>query len=435
MILKTEFMFERFLAALTGLCGVQPGDSVLACCSGGIDSMVLLRLMKMASDRLSLRLHAVTVDHGLRCEAPGDARFVLDECSSLGVEASLYELTMDPEIPNLEEQARIRRYEAIKDCRKKLGFKFMATGHTMDDQAETIIYRLVRGTGIRGMSGMDHARQDGLIRPMLGFTRSEVESFAEANSIRYVTDQTNNDLTLVRNLIRKRILPLMREINPLAETSIARFASIAGAENAYIAGETDILIKSSLLHDWNVCRVFDAARLEEAPDALLHRMTIKLSAELAGDPRGIPATDVGKSLGVIRGKSSAHTIMRKVRMARDGNFLSFEKYPPELMPSLACRECHGEPLTVIQKNGVYLIGPIGKQLEVKGIHDSKDITVRFYLPGDRIEGKKVTGIFQQKHIPLQLRKYWPVILVDGIIVSIAGLADSGQITTRFPFTG
>ncbi len=197
MILKAVIMLEKFKQTLTGLCGVKTGDGVLACCSGGIDSMVLLRLMKTASVELGLKLHAVTVDHGLRCEAPGDAQFVLDTCAALGVEASLYELKMDPKIPNLEEEARIRRYEAIRDCRNKLGYKFIATGHTTDDQAETLIYRLIRGTGIRGMSGMDYAGPDGLIRPMLNITRAEVEAFAKANDIRYVTDQTNADLTLV----------------------------------------------------------------------------------------------------------------------------------------------------------------------------------------------------------------------------------------------
>jgi tRNA(Ile)-lysidine synthase len=435
MILKTVFMFDRFLLTLTRLCGVQPGEDVLACCSGGIDSMVLLRLMKRASDKLGITLHVVTVDHGLRCEAPGDAQFVLDTCSSLGIEASLYELKMDPGIPNLEEQARIKRYEAIMDCRQKRGLKFVATGHTTDDQAETLIYRLIRGTGIRGMSGMEYARPDGLIRPMLTITRAEVESFAEINNIKYVTDQTNMDLTLIRNLIRKRILPIMREINPQAETAIQRFAFIAGSENAFIKGVTDNLVKKAILHDWNVCRVFDATMLGDAPDALLRRMIIKLSVCMLSDAPGIPASDVEQSLEVIRGKSSAHTIMRKVRIQRDGEYLSFEKYPSGQLPSIAGNEDHDEGRIVIRTDGVYSINPINKQLEIKGIPNRLGATVRFYLPGDRIEGKKITGIFQNKRIPLPLRKYWPVIIISDRIVSVAGIVDAGPLSTRFPFEG
>ncbi len=433
MILKAVIMLERFKNTLTGPCGVRPGDGVLACCSGGVDSMVLLRLMKKASMELGLNLHAVTVDHGLRCEAPGDAQFVLDTCATLGVEASLYELNMDPKVPNLEEAARIRRYEAIRDCRNKLGFKFMATGHTADDQAETLIYRLIRGTGIRGMAGMDYAGPDGLIRPMLDITRAEVEAYADENGVRFVTDQTNSDLTLVRNLIRKRILPVMREINPLAETAISRFASIAAIENAYIAGEAERLIESALIHDWSVCRVYDAGKLNDSPVALLRRMIIKLSADILGDPRGIPATDVEQALMVIRGKKRAHTIMRRIRITRDGNYLSFERYPSGHLLSLSCKGCPDEPQIVIRNEGVYTLKPIEKQMHIKSIPDGNDVTVRFYQPGDRVQDKKVAGIFQENRIPLVLRKYWPVILFDHEIVSIAGLLDTGDIKTIFPY--
>jgi|GEM_PF-321443 tRNA(Ile)-lysidine synthase len=433
MILKAEIMLERFKKTLTELCGVRPGDGVLACCSGGIDSMVLLRLMKNAALELGLKLHAVTIDHGLRCEAPGDAQFVLDTCAVMGVEASLYELKMDPEIPNLEEAARIRRYEAIYECRERLGFPFIATGHTADDQAETLIYRLVRGTGIRGMAGMGHARPDGLIRPMLNITRAEVEAFARKNDIRFVTDQTNSDLTLVRNLIRKKILPLMREINPLAETAISRFASIAAVENSYIVDETDRLIESALIHDWNVCRVYDAQKLKYASEALVHRMIIKISADMQGDPRGIPATDVEQALMVIRGKSRAHTIMRRVSIKSDDKYLSFEKYPSAHLLSLSDGACPDKPRAAVYHNGVYPVNPIGKSLEIKGITDGLNVTVRFYLPGDKVQDKKVTAIFQERRIPPALRKYWPVVIMDGAIISVAGVLDISDIKTVFPY--
>jgi tRNA(Ile)-lysidine synthetase-like protein len=283
------------------------------------------------------------------------------------------------------------------------------------------------------MAGMDYAGPGGLIRPMLNITRAEVEAFAGANDIRYVTDQTNADLTLTRNLIRKRILPVMREINPHAETAIARFALIAATENAYITDETDNLIKAALLHDWRVCRVYDAEKLRYAPEALLCRMIIKLSADMLGDPRGIPASDVEQSLNVIRGKNSAHTIMRKVRMAKDGNYLSFERYPSGHLLTLSAGGCPDKPMSAVFQDGLYSVNPIEKRLEIKGIADGRNAEVRFYLRGDRVQDKKVTGIFQEKRIPLPLRKYWPVILLDHEIVSIAGLLDTGDIKSIFPY--
>jgi tRNA(Ile)-lysidine synthetase-like protein len=227
----------------------------------------------------------------------------------------------------------------------------------------------------------------------------------------------------------------MREINPHAETAIARFASIAATENAYIADEADNLINAALLHDWSVCRVYDEEKLKDAHDALLRRMIIKLSVALLGDPRGIPALDVEQCLDVIRGKSSAHTIMRKVRMTRDGNYLSFEKYPAGLIMSLSDRGCHDEPQTAIFKDGVYSVNPIEKQMQINGIPDSENVTVRFYLPGDRVQDKKLTGIFQEKRIPLPLRKYWPVVIMDGAIISVAGVLDVSGVKTIFPYEG
>lgn len=428
-------MLDKFIHALLNRCGVRPGDAVLACCSGGVDSMVLLRLMKAASGELGLKLHAVTVDHGLRCEAPGDARFVLDTCASLGVESSLYELKMDPDVPNLEEAARIRRYEAIYACRKRLGFTFIATGHTADDQAETLIYRLIRGTGIRGMSGMDYARPDGLIRPMLGITRAEIEAYAKTNGVGFVTDQTNSDLTLVRNLIRKRILPLMREVNPIAETAISRFASIAAIENAYMVREARGLIEKALTHDWRICSVFDAAVLEGAHEAVLRRVIIELATGFLGEPRGIPAADVEQAIDTVRGKCRAHTIMRRVKIERGGKHLAFERLEPGLCLSISSPGNGGRYSGVIECDGVYMLEPIGKKLSINGIPAGSNAGIRSPEPGDRIGGERISDIFQDRHIPAALRKYWPVVLLDHEIVSIAGLLDRNGIKTVFPYEG
>jgi tRNA(Ile)-lysidine synthase len=446
-------MFDRFLHALTEKCCVKYGDGILVCCSGGIDSMVLIRLMNRAAGELGLKLHAVTVDHGLRCEAPGDAQFVLDVCAGLGVEASLYELKMDPQIPNLEEQARIKRYEAIFACRDKLGFRFVATGHTADDQAETLIYRLARGTGIRGMSGMEYARHDGLIRPMLDITRAEVEAFAAENCISFVTDQTNSDMTLVRNLIRKRILPLLREINSRAETAISRFARIASLENAFISGEARKLAESAIVHDWKVCRVFDAEILARSEPALLSRIVIGLTAEMTGDPRGIPESDVEQALEVVNGKKRAHTIMRRVRIKNDGKHLSFEKLENQndkrrdCFATLAMTKsghCEERNIQITKLDAVIARSEAAKQslIQVREINqillvnrDKDDFTVRQYMPGDRIGDRKVTEIFQARKIPVPLRRYWPVVVANDRVISVAGLCDTEGISTVFPYEG
>ena len=112
--------------------------------------MVLLDLMDKAARLMGLRIGVVHVDHGIRGEeSHHDARFVIEQCERMHIDSYAYELDINPETPNLEEEARIRRYEVIMKCAQEHGYTYVATGHTMDDQAETIIYRFIRGSGIR----------------------------------------------------------------------------------------------------------------------------------------------------------------------------------------------------------------------------------------------------------------------------------------------
>ena len=180
-------MFDHFLSILTGPCGVSSGTSILVCCSGGMDSMVLIDLAIRAADCLDLRVGVVHVDHGIRGEASHrDARFVKSQCARLGIESFLYELNMDEHTANLEEEARLRRYQAISDCMADHGFSIAATGHTMDDQAETVLYRIIRGSGIRGLSGIGYRSTEGLIRPLLDFQRSQIRDYAVSKNIEFV---------------------------------------------------------------------------------------------------------------------------------------------------------------------------------------------------------------------------------------------------------
>jgi len=419
-------MIERFKHTLTHFCGVGRGDSVLVCCSGGVDSMVLLRLMLAVQDELGLKLHVVTVDHGLRCEAPGDAAFVLQTCRGFGIEASLCELGMDPLTPNLEEAARLKRYEAIEDCRVRLGMRYMATGHTLDDQAETLLYRLARGTGLKGMQGMDYARPDGLIRPMLDLTRSEVEAYARAHAVRFVTDQTNADLTLTRNLIRKKIMPLMRLINPAVEQSLGRFARTAREDYALIEDQSLALQRQALVVDWRICRVFDARPIMEAPAAVIKRLAMRQAAFMLGDPRGIEARDAEAVLEVLMGNARAYTLKRRVRVERSDGAVVFA-----LAGSGPFYEMR------VPGPGEYRLEMIGQDLRVYGkavpsspsasSGESTDgegrepLLIRSCLPGDTLADRKVARILADKRVIAPLRRFWPVLVGRDALVAVAGM--------------
>lgn len=413
-------MIDRFLHTLTGPCGVNQGDRVLVCCSGGIDSMVLLRLMKQAQAKLALELHVVTVDHGLRCEAPGDAQFVLAMCRDEGVDASLYTLNMDPHQPNLEEAARLRRYTAIESCRAVQGARWVATGHTMDDQAETLIYRLIRGSGMRGAQGMAYVREDGLIRPMLDITRAEVEAYAREQGVRYVTDQTNADLTLARNHIRKKILPLMQALNPEAVQALHRFAGIAREENAVLDAQAQTLRAAALITDWRICRVFDPASLQAAPAAVFKRLAIAVAADMLGEPRGIAAQDVDGIQAVLHGSVRAYTLKRRVRVECTGDTLVFTSAGEGPFYEIP-----------VAGPGTYRVEAIGQNVCIKGT--PQNALIRSFLPGDRIDGDKVVKRLADQQVIEPLRRFWPVLISEGRILGVGGMVDpQANVHMEFP---
>jgi len=395
--------------------------------------MVLLRLMLAVKGELDLRLHVVTVDHGLRCEAPGDAAFVLDTCRDLGIEASLYELGMDRDTPNLEEAARIKRYAAIHDCRTRLGMRYMATGHTLDDQAETVLYRLARGTGLKGMQGMAYTRPDGLIRPMLDLTRVQVEAYARAHTIRFVTDQTNSDLTLTRNLIRQRIMPLLRLINPAVEQALGRFARIAQAEHAYVEDQARKLMDQAMITDWRICRVLDAPRLKAASEPVVQCLGMVLAAEMLGEPRGIEAPAAADVLEVMMGRKRAHTLRRCLRVEHNAGCVVFSMTGPG--PFYALR---------VPGDGEYHVRQIGQRIRIEqktvfppshdcGGDGHAAFLIRSCLPGDKVADRKVVKLLADKRVIAPLRRFWPVLVSGDAVIGVAGMDVPGSpVEAAFP---
>jgi tRNA(Ile)-lysidine synthetase-like protein len=403
-------MFELFMRTLTGQCSVRDKDSVLVCVSGGVDSMVLLELMLRAAQLMRLRIGVVHVDHGIRSgESQKDARFVLDRCSELSIKTYLSELKMGADIPNLEETARRRRYEAIMECKQQGGYAYAATGHTLDDQAETILYRIIRGTGIRGLAGMAYSRSDGLIRPLLGISRSQVEDFARSEGIRHVEDRTNDDMRLSRNLIRHTILPVMGRMNPRAVHSIARLAQIAHEEGGFVEETALILEEEACIYDWGIVKAFKVAVLENAIEAIVKRLIINVATGMIKEPRGIDAIQVNAILDVLKGRAAAHTLKRKMRVLRDGATLVF------------CTAQEGPYyLVAVHQPGPILIPEINACVHIffpPGM--AHDLRLRSYVRGDRMKGKRVSEILARMGVMSSLKPFWPVLASHGEIITVA----------------
>jgi tRNA(Ile)-lysidine synthase len=218
--------------------------TVLVAVSGGADSVALLRAMVALKGGGAGRLCAAHLNHQLREGAPDDERFVVDLCRRLGVTCEVGRIAVErlaaESGDGVEAAARTARYRFLEQAAGRLGARFVVTAHTADDQAETVLHRILRGTGIRGLAGMARTRPLGhaaLIRPLLGVRRAELRAYLDALGQPCRRDPSNLDLRFTRNRIRRSLLPrLQRQFNPDVVEALLRLASLAGDAQAVVDG-------------------------------------------------------------------------------------------------------------------------------------------------------------------------------------------------------
>ncbi len=226
---KDKFM-EKVSSYMEEYRMLQPGDAVVVGVSGGADSVCLLFLLCKIREQLQLKLQVVHVNHGLRETADRDSQFVLQICEKWGVPVSCVTFRVsdiaEEEGMSVEEAGRKVRYQSFEKAAAELAEHYpdlpreprVAVAHHANDNAETMIFRLARGTGLRGMAGIPPVRGN-IVRPLLCVERREIEEYLKAAKIQWVTDETNEDDTIVRNRIRHRIVP---EMEDLSKTSVLR---------------------------------------------------------------------------------------------------------------------------------------------------------------------------------------------------------------------
>lgn len=199
---------------------------MLVAVSGGLDSVVLLHLFRFASP--ARRIAAAHFDHGMREDSRADAGWVRGLCRAWAVPL-FEERAVQP--PRSEADARDRRYEFLDRAADHAGAAAIATGHHADDQAETVLFRLARGTGLDGLAGIA-ARRGRIIRPMLPFPRRELLAYARAYRLTWREDPTNLDRRFARNRIRLDVLPVLESVGPGAAERIAGLAAQAAEASA-----------------------------------------------------------------------------------------------------------------------------------------------------------------------------------------------------------
>jgi tRNA(Ile)-lysidine synthase len=213
------------------------GDRVAVAVSGGADSLALLHALRVLAGPRGWRLAVLTVDHGLRPGSAADAAFVADHAKALGLPARVLPLAPgDLEAhrhAGPEAAARAARYGALWPAADELGCPWLATGHTLDDQAETVLLQLLRGAGPDGLAGMA-VRGGRLLRPLLGVRRAETRAACAAAGLPWREDPTNAEDGPLRNRVRAQLLPLLEDLRPGATKTLARTATLAADERDWL---------------------------------------------------------------------------------------------------------------------------------------------------------------------------------------------------------
>ena len=290
----TEGPHMQLLAELLPLCTFPaPGTAVHCAVSGGPDSMALLLL----AHAHGLRVTAVHVNHGLRPDSDSDIHVITPVATALGVEVVVHSVNV-ADGPNLEARAREARYGVLPAG--------TMTGHTLDDQAETVLINLLRGAGAQGLSAMT----PGFTRPLLAIRRTQTLALVAAAGLSCVTDATNTDPRFLRNRVRHELLPLMADISQRDPAPLlARTADMARTDNELLEEQAALLDPS------------DAVALAAAPLPIARRAI----RNWLSDPYPPDVATVERVLAVARGEALACDIGQNWEIRRSKQRLTLQK--------------------------------------------------------------------------------------------------------------
>jgi len=270
-------------------------ETVVVAVSGGADSTALLLAIEelKTQNKLYMDVCVAHLDHRLRKSSAKDAKWVADLAARLGFKSVIGRAKeLDETDDNLEQAAREARYAFLERTAKRVSANYVLTAHTMDDQAETVLLRFMRGSASLGLGGMEALRPLAknssikLVRPLLWARRSETEDYCRLRKIRFLFDEMNDDLSFARVKVRKQLLPLMQSFNNRIVEAISRTASQLREDGAVLGNDSDALLARAAVSN------------EESGETKVPALDVKL---LAGAPPALRRRALRQWLSKARG--------------------------------------------------------------------------------------------------------------------------------------
>jgi len=427
------------------------GDGVLAGLSGGPDSVCLLVVLDRLREHFGINLYASYIEHGLRPgEIPAEIDFCKNLCLSLKVPFSVKSVDVKSFAKaqglNKQEAARELRYKALNEAAHEAGAARIALGHTADDQAETVIMRLLRGAGTLGLSGIPPVRKN-IIRPIIGLERTEIEGFLDTEQIGFLIDSSNREEKYVRNKIRRTVMPALKSLGPDMATTIARTADIFREEDNYFELQVTKALMKSIGRKTDTAIELLILPMERMDKALVRRIIRRAVSAVEG-LRGIGFIHIEALLELIKSGHSGDRLYlpRGVRAIKGYSTLTITS---DHTPAVETHAIEGPGDVVIREASIVLsctyidireLTPpypllatggfkVGEGRQ-KAVFDAGKLffplEVRSRKPGDYFypsgfgKRKKIQDYFVDEKVPRDLRDSIPLLLSDKEIVWVVG---------------
>ena len=387
------------------------GGTILCAVSGGRDSICLLDYLCRLAPQCGFALAAAHLNHLMRPTAQRDVDFVTGFCRERNIPLYLAQrdvcaLAAEKGIGE-EEAGRQARYEFLETTAQEIGAERIATAHHRQDQAETVILNLLRGTGPDGLCGIPPVREK-YIRPLLQTSRREVEDYLTENHLSHIEDETNENRDYARNRLRLDLWPQLEEIHSGAADHIAHTAELLRRENQFL----DQLAARYLPRTGTE---ISCAALHQAPPVLQNRMVRQLLERLPAGKKDVTAAHIEAVVGLCSHRGTV-ALPAGMMAVCDGTVLrlTVQKVPPEELRLHSGVNRWGDyTLTLLQTEE--------REISVRAWHSEDRMT----LPGSR-GSRTLKRLFAEKHILPPERELLPVVTVDQKVAVVYGIGTDVQ---------